>query len=173
MTTSNVLQKLIRPCVDDGHTLRHVCMFVDAARPDALIRLALERGQFVMDLERLAKREQSHDGSWSELSREAARGVWVATAGRNNGDVITSCRHSRGCTDALYEEAVRVSWHEEIHHVLTDSAGVSVTRRTSEAGFNSEAALATYPRRETLRKDCSPRVIPHREHLAVEPILYP
>jgi hypothetical protein len=44
----------------------------------------------------------------------------VAAAGRNNGDAITSCRHSRARTEALYEEALRVSWPEEIHRVLTE-----------------------------------------------------
>lgn len=120
MNTSDVLRKLIRACVDDGCTLRHERKFVDDARADALTRLALERGQFVRDLERLAKREQPHDGSWSELSREVARRLWVAAAGRNNGDAITSCRHSRARTEARYEAALQVSWPEEIHRLLTE-----------------------------------------------------
>jgi hypothetical protein len=118
MTTTDVLRKLIRACVDDGRTLRHESKFVDPGRVEALTRLARERDQFVADLERLAKREQPHDGSWSELSREAERDVWAAAAGRNNGDAITSCRHSRARTEALYDEALQASWPDEIQRVL-------------------------------------------------------
>jgi hypothetical protein len=118
MTTSDILRKLIRACVDDGHTLRHEAKFVDPGRVEALTRLARERDQFVADLERLANREQPHDGSWSELSREAERNVWVAAAGRNSGDAITSCRHSRARTKALYDEALQASWPDEIQRVL-------------------------------------------------------
>ena len=118
MTTSDVLRKLIRSCVDDGRTLRHESKFVDGPRAEALTRLAREREQFVADLERLAQREQPHDGSWSELSREAEREVWVAAAGRNNGDAITSCRHSRAGTEALYDEALLGSWPDETQQVL-------------------------------------------------------
>ena len=118
--TSNALQKLIRACVDDGRTLRHESKFVDAVRAEALTRLAREREQFVAELERLAKREQPHDGSWSELTREAARDVWVAAAGCNNGDAIRSCRHSRARTEALYDEALQASWPAEIRQVLAE-----------------------------------------------------
>lgn len=120
MTTCDVLRKLIRACVDDGRTLRHESKFVDAGRAEALTRLARERELFVTDLERLAKREQPHGGSWSELSREAERNVWVAAAGRNTGDAITSCRHSRARTEALYDEALQASWPDEIQRVLAE-----------------------------------------------------
>ncbi len=118
MTTSEVLRNLIRACVDDGRTLRHESKFVDGARAEALARLVGEREEFVMDLERLAKREQPHDGSFSELSREAERDVWVAAAGRNIGDAIASCRHSRARTEALYDQALEASWPDEIQRVL-------------------------------------------------------
>jgi hypothetical protein len=91
---------------------------VDGARAEALARLVSEREEFVMDLERLAKREQPHDGSFSELSREAERHVWVAAAGRNIGDAIASCRHSRARTEALYDQALEASWPDEIQRVL-------------------------------------------------------
>jgi hypothetical protein len=120
MATSDVLRKLIRACVDDERTLRHESTCVGDARAEALSRLAREREQFVTDLERLAKREQPHDGSWSELSREAERDVWVAAAGRNSGDAITSCRHSHARTQALYDEALQTSWPEEIQRVLAE-----------------------------------------------------
>jgi hypothetical protein len=118
MTTSDVLRKLTRACVDDGRTLRHESRFVGAAQAEALARLAHEREQFVTELERLAKGEQPHDGSWSELSREAERDVWVAAAGHNSGDAIASCRHSRARTEALYDEALQGSWPDEIQRVL-------------------------------------------------------
>lgn len=118
MTTSDFLRKVIRACVDDVRTLRHESKLVDGARAEALTRLALEREQFVTDLERLAGREQPHDGSWSELSREAERDVWVAAAGRNIGDAITSYRHSRARTEALYDEALQARWPDEIQRVL-------------------------------------------------------
>lgn len=118
MTTSDVLRKLIRACVDDGRTLRHESKFVSDEHAQALARLVGERERFVMDLERFAKREQPHDGSWSELSREAERDVWVAAAGRNIGDAIAICRHSRARTEALYDEALEASWPDEIQGVL-------------------------------------------------------
>jgi hypothetical protein len=118
MTTSDFLPMLIRACVDDGRTLRHEAKFVDIARAEALTRLALEREQFAGDLERLAGRAQLHDGSWTELSREAGRDVWVAAAGRNIGDAITSCRHSRARTEALYDKALQATWPDEIKRVL-------------------------------------------------------
>lgn len=118
MTTPDVLRRLIRACVDDERTLRHESKLVDEVRAEALMRLAGEREQFVNDLERFAKCEQSHHGSWSELSREARRNVWVAAAGRNSGDAITSCRHSRARTEAVYDEALQASWPKEIRRVL-------------------------------------------------------
>jgi hypothetical protein len=118
MTTSDILRKLIRACVDDECTLRHESTLVDAGRAEPLTRLASERGQFVAALERLAECEQPHDGSWSELSREAKRNVWVAAAGRNSGDAITSCRRSRARTEVRYDEALRSSLPVETQHVL-------------------------------------------------------
>jgi hypothetical protein len=118
MTNSDVLRKLIRACVDDGRTLRNESKFVDPGRLKALMRLASEREQFATDLEGLAKREQPHDGSWGELSREAERDIWVAAAGGNNGDAIASCRRSRARTEALYDEALQGSWPDEIQRVL-------------------------------------------------------
>jgi len=118
MKTSNPLQKLIRACVDDERTLRHESRFVDAKRAEALTRLASEREQFVAELERLGGGVATHDGSWTELSREAGRDVWVAAAGRNVSDAITSCRHSRARTEALYEEALQAPWPAETMRVL-------------------------------------------------------
>jgi hypothetical protein len=123
MKTSQVLRKLIRACVDDERTLLHERKFVDAERGEALTRLAREREQFVADLERLAGRRQPHDGSWRELSREVERGVWVAAAGRNVGDAIASCRHSRARTEALYDEALQASWPDEIQCLLAAQRG--------------------------------------------------
>ena len=118
MTTSEVLLKLIRACVDDGRTLRHEAKFVDGARAEALARLVAEREEFAMHLERLAKRELPHDGSFSELAREVERDVWVAAAGRNVGDAIASCRRSRARTEAVYDEALATTWPDEIQRVL-------------------------------------------------------
>lgn len=119
MTNTDGLRKLIRACVDDGRTLRHESKLVDAARAEALTRLAREREEFVATLERLAQSQQPHDGSWRELSREVKRDVWVAAAGRNNGDAIASCRRSRARTEALYDEALQAPWPDEIRQVLT------------------------------------------------------
>ena len=118
MASSDILRNVIRACVDDERTLRHESRLVGEARAEALARLARERGQFVTDLERLAGREEAHDGSWSELSHEAEREVWVAAAGRNSGDAITSCRQSLARTEALYDEALRAAWPDEVHRLL-------------------------------------------------------
>lgn len=118
MTVSDVLRKLIRACVDDECTLRHESTLVDAGRAEALTRLARERERFVGDLERLAECAQPHYGSWSELSREAKRNVWVAAAGRNSGDAIASCRRSRARTEARYDEALQSPWPDEVQRVL-------------------------------------------------------
>ena len=48
--TSDALGNLIRACLDDGRTLHHECKFADPARAEVLIRPALERKRFVMDL---------------------------------------------------------------------------------------------------------------------------
>jgi hypothetical protein len=48
------------------------------------------------------------------------RDVWVAAAGRNNGDAITSCRRSRARAEARYEEVLRASWPDEVRHLLAD-----------------------------------------------------
>jgi|GEM_PF-2295779 len=117
--TSRVLRELIRACVDDECTLRHESKFVDARRAEALTRLASERGRFVEDLERLedgaARRPKA---SWAELLSEARRNVWVAAAGRNSGDAIASCRHSRSRTEARYDEAMRRALPDEVRRVL-------------------------------------------------------
>lgn len=120
MTPSRVLRTLIRACVDDWRTLRHESKFVDPGRVEAFGRLAKERERFAMDLERLAKCEEPHDGSWAELSREVERDVWVAAGGRNSGDAVASCLRSRARTEAVYDEALRGSWPEEVQRVLMD-----------------------------------------------------
>jgi hypothetical protein len=118
MSTSSALRKLIRACVDDERTLRHESKLVDAVRGAALTRLAQEREHFVTALELLGKCERPHDGSWRELSREVERNLWVAAADLNKGDAIASCRHSRARTEALYDDALRASWPDEIQRVL-------------------------------------------------------
>lgn len=118
MVTPDVLRKLIRACVDDECTLLHESKLVDAGRATTLARLARERQQFIAELERFEECEESHDGSWRELSREAKRSVWVTAAGRNRSDAITSCRRSRARTEASYDEALQSSWPEEIQRVL-------------------------------------------------------
>lgn len=118
METTDVLRNLVRACVDDERTLRHESKFVDPARAEALGRLAREREQFVAELERLEGGIEPRDGSWAELSREAGRDVWVTAAGRNVGDAIRACRHSRARTEAQYEQALEGSWPDEIRRVL-------------------------------------------------------
>ena len=123
METTDLLRKLIRACVDDWRTLRHESKFVDGTRAETLARLAHEREEFVADLERVAGREQPHDGSWSELSREVERDVRVAVAGRDASDAIASCRHSRARTEATYDDALEASWPEETQRMLTAQRG--------------------------------------------------
>ncbi len=110
---------MIRACVDDQWTLRHERTFVDAGRGETLTRLALERSQFVEELERLGERAQSRPhASWSEFLRELGRDVWVSAAGRNNGDAIATCRRSRARTEARYDDAIRRPLPDEIRTVL-------------------------------------------------------
>jgi hypothetical protein len=119
MKTTDLLRQLIRACVDDERTLRHESTFVDAPRAGTLTRLAHERGQFVSDLEKLGQHEEPHDGSWTELTREAGRDLRVVMGGRNTTDAITACRHSRARTEAVYDEALKAPWPDEIVRVLT------------------------------------------------------
>ena len=123
METTALLRRLIRACVDDERTLRHERTFVDAARAETLTRLARERGQFVSELERLGQHQEPRDGSWIELSREAVRDLRVTMGGRNTTDAITACRHSRARTEAVYDEALKAPWPDEIVRVLTAQRG--------------------------------------------------
>jgi hypothetical protein len=116
--TLRALRKLIRACVDDERTLLHERKFVDPGCAQALTRLAREREQFVMDLERMGRCQELHDGSWAELSREVRRDLWVIAGGRNRGDAITSCRHSLSRTEARYDDVLRSVWPEEMRRVL-------------------------------------------------------
>jgi hypothetical protein len=119
MNSTDALRKLIRACVDDERTLRHESTVVGATRADTLTRLASQRRKFVTDLEEIQEHEEPHDGSWRELSREAARDVWVAAAGRNEGDAIAACRHSSTRTAAVYEEAMQMPWRGETLRLLS------------------------------------------------------
>lgn len=118
MNTNNVLRVLIRACVDDQRTLCQESKWAEATRGETLTRLASEREQFVADLERLGSRQESHDGSWSELRREVGRAIWVAAAGPNNGDAITACRHSRARTEARYDQALKARLPDEIQRIV-------------------------------------------------------
>ncbi len=119
MKASGMLRRLIGACIDDGSTLQHERKFVDASRAAKLARLAREREQFVVDLERLQEASQHRTVvSWTELVREATRNVKVAAAGRNNGDAIASCRHSRARTEARYDDAMLGPWPDETRRVL-------------------------------------------------------
>jgi hypothetical protein len=104
--------------VDDECTLRHEFKFVDGNCAEALARLAHEREEFVEALERLGGSQQPHDGSWSELAREAARNIMVTAAGRNKGDAVATCRHSRTRTEAAYDEALQATWPSDTRRVL-------------------------------------------------------
>jgi hypothetical protein len=116
---SRVIQKLICACVDDQRTLQHERKFVDVVRAETLTRLARERQQFVVDLERLGERAQHQsDGSWVGLLREAGRNVLVAAAGCNNDDAIATCCHSHSRTEARYDDAMRRPWPDETRRVL-------------------------------------------------------
>src|SRR5579859_6187239 len=91
---------------------------------ERLTRLAGEREQFVAELERLGERPQRRpNGSWAELLREAGRNVWVAAVGRNDGDAIATCRHSRARTEARYDDAMQRPWPDEIRRVLDAQRG--------------------------------------------------
>ena len=122
MRTSDVIHKLIRACVDDERTLRHECRFVDPTRAATLMRLAAERKQFVADLERFDG-TASPLGSPAELSREVGRDLWVTAAGRNIGDAIGVCRHSRARTEAAYDHALEDSLPRQVLDVLTEQRG--------------------------------------------------
>jgi hypothetical protein len=125
MKTTEVLERLVRACVDDERTLQHERRFVTPGHAGTLIRLAHERGQFVQDLERLGARSQNRArGSWAELLREARRRVWVFAAGRNNGDAIASCRHSHARIEARYDEALGRACPEEVCRVLAVQRGL-------------------------------------------------
>jgi hypothetical protein len=124
MKTSTALRKLIRACVDDERTLRHESHFVSAGRAEALRRLAGERKEFVEDLVRLAGgAPPDPSGSWTERLGEMGHSVWVAAAGRNSGDAIRVCRHSRARTEALYDEAMQTQWPEDVQRVLAAQCG--------------------------------------------------
>lgn len=119
MKTSKILRNLICACVDDERTLQHERTFADPGRAETLTRLANERAQFVEDLERLGERSQSRPiGSWAEFFRELGRDVWVAAAGRNNGDAIARCRRSRARTEARYDGAMQAPLPDDVRSVL-------------------------------------------------------
>jgi hypothetical protein len=81
-------------------------------------RWAIERGQFVAELERFGEAGLRHDGSWSELLREAWRTLRVTAAGRNDGDAIAVCRHSQARTEVRYDAALEWPWPNEIRLIL-------------------------------------------------------
>jgi hypothetical protein len=119
MKTPAAIRRLISACVDDERTLRHERGFVDPTRAAALARMGRERAQFVDDLERLVGPSRSRaTGSWAELFRELGRNLQVLAGGRNNGDAIAACRHSRARTEALYEQAMQRPWQDRMRVVL-------------------------------------------------------
>jgi hypothetical protein len=118
MTTVDPLRQVILACVDDERTLRHESRFVDLRRGATLMRLADERGQYVAELEQLAARPEPHDGSWTELAREAAHNLQVILGRRSTRDALLACRHSRARTEAVYDRALQEVWPEEVARVL-------------------------------------------------------
>jgi hypothetical protein len=119
MKTSKLLWALIGACVDDQWTLQHERAFADARAAKTLTRLALERAQFVEDLERLGEPARSRPTvSWAEFFREVGRDLWVTAAGRNNGDAIATCRRSRARTEMRYDGAMQGPLPDEIRSVL-------------------------------------------------------
>ena len=126
MNQGNAIRGLIRACVDDERTLQHESKLVlDPGRAETLTKLAHERKHFLTVLEGLQEggRRRS-SGSWGELVREAARDLWVLACGRNNGDAIAVCRHSRGRTEARYDEALRFPWPAETGRILEEQRRV-------------------------------------------------
>ncbi len=119
MKTSKILRELIRACVDDERTLQHERTFTDAGRAEPLTRLAHERTQFIEELEGFGEPAQNRPiGSWAEFFRELGRDVWVAAAGRNNGDAIATCRRSRARTEARYDGAMQRPLPDDVRNVL-------------------------------------------------------
>jgi hypothetical protein len=121
MQNSTVLRQLISACVDEERTLRHERKFVSAEGAETFTRMASERAQFASELKRLGDTSRSNPGaSWAEFLREAGRSLWVSAAGRNNGDAVRSCRHSRARTEGRYDAAMQRPWSDETRNVLVE-----------------------------------------------------
>lgn len=121
MNEENTIRGLIRACVDDQRTLLHESKRVGGTLGTTLGKFAHERGDFMTELERLAKRPgRRPSGSLAEHVREAARAIWVLGCGPNQGDAIASCRHSRARTQAHYDQAMRREWPAATRDVLAE-----------------------------------------------------
>lgn len=123
MNQENTIRGLIRACVDDQRTLLHEATLVGAGLGARLGQLAHDRGLFLTDLEHLAPESRARPGgSVAEHVREAARDLWVLGCGRNHGDALAVCRHSRARTQARYEEALRHTWPSHIAWLLGEQS---------------------------------------------------
>lgn len=106
----------MRACVDDKRILEHESKLSNERCAPTLERLAREREQFISALERAGSpRPQA---SWMELLRETSRDVWVSASGRNTGDAVATCRHSRARTEQSYDDAMEESWPTEMRLLL-------------------------------------------------------
>ncbi|HSY21065.1 MAG TPA: hypothetical protein VK841_03070 [Polyangiaceae bacterium] len=79
MMTSDALGKLIRTCLDGGRTLRHEGKFVDPAPAEVLIRPALERKRFVMDLSGSQNANEFTERRRASDVKHRSHGHWGAT----------------------------------------------------------------------------------------------
>jgi hypothetical protein len=44
--------------------------------------------------------------------------VVVTARGRNKGDAVATCRHSRARTEAVYDEALQATWPAETRRLI-------------------------------------------------------
>jgi hypothetical protein len=118
MARTSALQGLIRACVDEERTLHREARRVGAGRAAVLARLARQRGQFIAELESFDGTLPPPSCSWAEILREGMHNVWVAAAGRHDGDAIARCCRSRDRTENRYERALRGTWPDALRGVL-------------------------------------------------------
>ena len=118
MKMSNGIEQLVGACVDDKRTLEREIAEVGARNRPMLSKLAAERGRFESELRALGGGAARHGGSPMELFRELRRRVERAATGPSNSDAVAACRRSLRRTEARYDEALQLSWPDDVRAVL-------------------------------------------------------
>src|SRR5579871_6836097 len=119
----STIEQLIRACVDDERVLSRGGRIVGGELGKVLRRLALEREDFVDELQHVGTTlagSPRATGSWMGRARDLALSAMTLAAGARSAVALAACRRSQHRTEVLFADALDDTWKNDVRSVLVE-----------------------------------------------------